>query len=278
MTKKSTTDILESNPKGFLLDASGVIYGGDNIPFKGVKEIITKFQKKGPVYIVTNNAFHTEKLIRERLLEFGIDIEEKNILSSGSGLSKDPIFQKKIENKNVFIFGSPYSHHHVEKANPKAIVETLEKADIIVMTSVTKESITQKFEDLFTYCNHTKKTILCCNPDQIIRVASGHANVVGHYAKKLETELHIPIEWIGKPFKNFSTIVKNEIKKQIDKKDFQNVWFFDDNLENVRALEKDIQIQGAWVTETGIMFNKNTEKETSLYGNPKAIIKTLADL
>ncbi len=277
MIKRTLTEILKSNPKGFLLDASGVIYTDKPSAFESVPEIIQHFQTLGPCYLITNNAFQNPKRIETRLNTFGIHIPESHIISSGSGLEHDPVIRRLIENKIAYVFGSPYSHEYIIRAKAKKITPHVEESEVIVLTSGPRDNTHDVLAPLISHCHHTPEIpVICCNPDRMIRVQDRHQAVVGYYAETLEEILQRPIHWIGKPLSNFTKIVKKIIQDTSTLTLDKSVWFFDDNLENVMALQTELGISGCWIKDTGIAFQYSEAEECTKWGTPDAILPALS--
>lgn len=239
----------------FLLDASGVIYC-DYIPVPGVQKAIQAMQKKGPVFIVTNNSFQDPKTISENLLKMDIPISETNIISSGHGLQHDQTIFNAIKNKNVYVFGSQNSHHYVYKAECKNIVANLEEAECVVLTSSFRDHTDERLKPITKFLQKNPIPTICCNPDNIVLTEQGLRPVIGYFAKKIEKELGQSFYWVGKPFQNFSSLV-GKILTERNIPLTKEICFFDDNIENVHALQTHLGLSGCWITETGISKNIN---------------------
>lgn len=240
----------------FLLDASGVIYT-DFEPIEGAVSCIKKMQAKGRVFVVTNNAFQDPTTISKHLEMMGITIPTTHIISSGHGLEHDATLNRLIKNRNVYVFGSETSHHYVKAASCMSIVNTLDHADCIVLTSSFKdhsEHLLNPIKDFLKTRPHIP--IICCNPDRYVMTKHGLKPVIGYFAEKLELELNNPFFWIGKPYENFSFVVQKMLEVQNISLS-RTCCFFDDNLHNVAQLKNDLGILGCWVKDTGISKNSH---------------------
>jgi len=243
----------------FLLDASGVIYC-DFTPIPGVQNAIAAMQAKGAVFVVTNNSFQDPVTISKSLESMGITIASTHIISSGHGLEHDESMNVLVKDKNVFVFGAPTSYPYIYQAHCKNIVSTPEEADCIVMTSSYKDHTETLLDSI---ANFLKKNphipTICCNPDRLVRTKHGLKPVIGFFAEKLSQTLGIDLHWIGKPYKNFSYVTKKLLEKEgitLSK----TVCFFDDNIENVQALQSDLGISGCLVKETGLAKDLDTPR------------------
>ena len=243
-------DIIDRS-NAFLLDASGVIYC-DYVPILGVQKTIRTMQKKGPVYLVTNNSYQDPITISKQLSTLDICIEPNAIISSGHGLEHDKEIKSLITNKQIFVFGSRTSHDYVYKAGCKNIVAIPEESNFIVLTSSYKDHTNDLLKPLTKFLlKNPQIPIICCNPDKTVMTQNGLKPVIGFFAKQLEDELGASLNWIGKPYANFSNVVKKYLEK--DKLSLsKSTCFFDDNIENVKSLQTDLGISGCLVKETGI--------------------------
>jgi HAD superfamily hydrolase (TIGR01450 family) len=257
------------------LDASGVIYNDAGI-IQGVKETIQKMKEKGSVFLVTNNSFQWTATISSHLQKKGIDIKESHIISSGFGLSQNDPISSLIFNQKIYVYGSKDSHKYIKLAKPKEIVPAIEDSNVIVLTS---SYLSKNLEEIENIASHIHKKgpipIICCNPDIVVAGKKKLQKVIGYYANLLEKRIGEPILKIGKPFPNFSQIVQSYLKRYISEYSSNDVCFFDDNLENVIQLQKDLKIHGCWIKDTGISRNIETHHGIQKYEAPNFILPSL---
>jgi HAD superfamily hydrolase (TIGR01450 family) len=257
------------------LDASGVIYNDSGI-IRGVKESIDKMKEKGSVFVVTNNSFQWTATISSHLQKKGIDINESHIISSGFGLSQNEEISSFIYNRNIYVYGSKDSHKYIELAKPKEIVTSIEDSNVIVLTS---SYLSKNLEEIESIVSHINKKglipIICCNPDIFVAGRKKLIKVIGYYANLLENRIGKPILKIGKPLPNFSPIVRSYLKRYIPEYSSNEVCFFDDNLENVIQLQRDLKIHGCWIKDTGISKNIETHHQIKKYAAPNFILPSL---
>ncbi len=263
----------------FLVDASGVLYNDDGV-IPGAIEAIAKMQKQAPVFLVTNNSSHHIQLISDTLSGLGFSFSPSHIISSGLGLSRDTFMRRFIEGKRIGIWGGEPSYEYLKQANCKEICPHYEDVDCIVLTSSLGEKAEGEYQRLKQYLLGNNVPIICCNPDRVIRGTRGKMiPVMGHYARRLEEELEISVMWIGKPYLNFSLLVKQILLDDhgidIQKRASKTV-FFDDNALNIGAMTKDLGIQGCLVHSSGISFNRSIKECLAQTDHPIAFtISTL---
>jgi HAD superfamily hydrolase (TIGR01450 family) len=271
------SDILTQHTT-FLLDASGVIYN-DYGPFKKTPDAIKQMQKIGHVFVVTNNSFNSPQSISERLASQHIDIPPSHIISSGHGLYLDADIQSLLEKKTAFVYGSEDSHYYVQKANVAAITDTIKDADIIIMTASYAGDNSKELTIIQNELHRRPHlAIVCCNPDKVVMSKRGLKPVIGHFAERLETLNNATVHWVGKPLRNFNNIVKHILEKTHAITIDTSVCFFDDNIENVQNMSKDIGISSCWVKNTGIFKDSEIAPLTDRFGRPDYIIEQLASV
>lgn len=236
----------------FLVDATGVLYN-DEGPITGIQKTIQTLQKQGPVIIVTNNSSYYLTYIAKRLQDYDISIPQSHIISSGQGLQKDPQIQPLITHKKCFIYGGPNSYQYIEDAGGHP-TETIENAQCIVLTSSLKENNQTIYNLVKNHLlNHPKLPVICCNPDtHVVGKNNTLIPVIGYYAKKLEAACKRNFLWIGKPYLNFATLVKNHIKSTFGYDLGEHTVFFDDNPENCLAFETQLGIKSCLIKQTGL--------------------------
>lgn len=244
----------------FLIDASGVIYNEDGV-IDSASECISYLQSIGNVFLVTNNSYMNPSIIKDHLENKNISINESCIISSGHGLLEDNSINKIIRNKTIYVFGRDSSHEYVKNAICH-ISMNINDAEAIILTASLRENTIQEYEKVKNYClENPNVPIICCNPDNYVKgIGNSLITVIGYYGRQLEKELDRKLYWVGKPYINFSKIVKNRIEKANIKVDTQ-ILFFDDNHHNVIALQNHIGISGCLITETGLSHNLNPEEQ-----------------
>jgi ribonucleotide monophosphatase NagD (HAD superfamily) len=250
----------------FLVDASGVIYsGGTAVP--GVAETLAFMQGCGELYLLTNNSYLYPNFISERLKDrVGISINDKYIVSSGHGLAFDQTIKDTLKNNVVFSFHSDFSKGYLDDVGEIRFTTNLQEAKVLLFSAF----IESEHSDMYTQAKEFVKEnpdtqLICCNPDHVI--ASGNKNlyrVVGHYASCLQQYLTKPIMWFGKPYSNYSNLVRSCLKD--NGHDHLKAVFFDDNIYNVKRLTADLSCKGVWVKDTGIQFDQEIQAKEVAVG------------
>ncbi len=262
-------DLIDTFKKGiFLVDASGVLYSSNGFLPESNKTF-TYLQSKGETFLASNNSYHYINDIANNLnIEGQINISPTHIISSGQGLAKDPKIKKILNHKLVYFIGTPSGQQYSLDAPIKCITNSLKKADVIILAGLNESQAKSTITKIINIAKTNPNIpIICCNKDHYIRAHNRLQPVVGYFAQEIENNINRPIIWFGKPLKNFSKLVKNQLKTQklIPNK---NTLFFDDNLENVIAMQKHLTISGCWIKDTGILYNQNENDLIKKYGKP----------
>ncbi len=268
-------DILkDSDFSVFLLDASGVLYN-DNGAVPGIGETVKHLQSIGDVYLATNNSSQSPSSIVSNLGHIGLHIEESHILSSGLGLSCDPVIYSLIQNCRCYVVGYTDSFYYVRLAGGN-IVDTLEDAEAIILTASIEASISHESVELLKFCHaHPEIPVICCNPDRFVRgVGHSKVSVIGYYAHLLELEIRNPFYWVGKPHSNYAHMV-GRILTDHGIQWQGNTLFFDDNPDNVITMQNELNVIGCLVKETGISHEFSVAEMTRDYEALKWIIPAL---
>ena len=257
----------------FLVDASGVIYTQKDI-CKGAVDAIRLLQSYGRVYLVTNNSYLYPHYINEKLKGFGISIDEDHIISSGYGLSKDPDLVGFLRKKRVYFVGRTVSAQYALDAGA-ILTDTISDADTVVLAGMSQTESEDRVQIILDELhNRPDIPIICCNPDRVVATDDGLYPVIGTYAAQIEKAIKRPILWYGKPLGNFSKLVQHILISHGVSVD-QDVLFFDDNLENVTALQTHCGVSGCWVKGSGIQQNESLEEWIQQFGSPKYVIDGL---
>ena len=164
--------------------------------------------------------------------------------------------------KSVYIFGNQRSFPYVERAGCHEIVETMAKAEVIIMTSTLKHNHEHAFKELTSFLlDNPTIPVICCNPDiYVLSTNDTFKKVVGYYAKEL-LDKGVTVHWFGKPYQNYSMMIKSLLPKTWQIPIDESVCFFDDNIDNVIAMKKDIGIKGCCVMNTGLFKGKDIKTE-----------------
>lgn len=243
--------IKKHGPLDFVLvDACGVLYNAaGSVPSAGDTWNRIKGLGIQPV-VLSNNTSISIPHIAERLQSKGFEINEQDIISSGLSLHLDAHCQSLIRGKRVYNYGWDSSVPYIEDAG--GIISELDMAEAIICMASLKVDNEYAYEAIVAKLKSAPQTpVICANPDHHVWTPKGPYPVVGYYAKRLETELGTPVYWIGKPYANFSQVVKGILSQRFDLSSAKGL-FFDDNPENLLALQRDLDIPGIVVRDTGL--------------------------
>lgn len=246
-------------------------------PTPNIGKTIQHLQGLGQVFVLTNNSYLNPTLISSLLDKYQIRIPAENILSSGHGLQYDPEINPLIRNRSVYVFGTNNSYSYVTKAGG-TITESIADCDTVALCASLRDKTEGEYQKVFTALKTRPNIpIVCCNPDRYIRGKNGHLPVIGWWAEKLQSELNRPIHWIGKPYPNYSALVKTFLNAKLHRwPDPGKIWFFDDNPENIKSIVQDLKIHGCWVYETGLQSDFiRAEQLLSDLSPPVAMVPSL---
>jgi len=240
-------------PRLILSDASGVLYTDSNdIHHRyadGITRTIRTITDSIPMWIGTNNTTESPMQIANRLLQYGIDVPESSIVSSGMGLRYLERFRRQIDSKPVFTMGYSGSLWYAEWAGGVS-VDHPDSAEAIVLAASTGDRSMATIDLIAESLRRRPRPVICINPDRYVQSTGGRYPVMGYYAEILESR-GVPVDWVGKPESNFSEIVAHSFHS-VAIEMTPSVWFFDDNPRNVAQLTTDLNISGALIMDTGL--------------------------
>lgn len=251
----------------FLVDSAGVLHSGREYLQLALCSL-ERFTTVAPTFLATNNVYETPKELQAKLLRKGVRLEESAVLSSGHGLMANATLRGLIVKKRCYFLGREAASSYLCAVPDAMRVSDCREADVIILGSYDDDKQKPLFKELCYLAQHKPDcTWICLNPDRYIRFGLGLKYVMGHFASLL-AELAIgPFYWFGKPYENYSQYVKQVLKTE-GITDLSTVVFFDDQLENVRALENQLGLIGCWVEDTGVCANKHKVTLFQKWGRP----------
>ena len=260
-TNTTVTDIIASQSRwgAFLVDASGVLYNESGI-IPGAQAAWKALNTAAPTFMVTNNTCDSPEEIADRLSGVGFEILAEQIISSGFGLANDHPTRELLVDQRVYWVGYPGAKDSYLAGTGAISVDSIESASRVVIGS----SI-PGMAGILDQIELSQLPVICCNPDLYIRgIGESRFPVAGYYAKILE-DRGIPIHWIGKPLPNFSAVVKTLIEQK-GASLHSGACFFDDNPNNVLAMQSHLDISGCWIQQTGIFFDSDPNQWAPTFG------------
>lgn len=269
--------IKQQKPEAILVDAAGVINTNHGY-VDGISATLNKLQSLTNVFLTTNNSYMYPQFIHQRLKKnIGFTISIDNIISSGRGLSQCPEINDIIKNKIAFHLGTSFSLGYLKESNLSKVTENIDEAEVIILMAFTEDHSNLDLDKIINIALQKPDIpIICCNGDFYIPAPNGRHKVVGYYTNIIETAINRSILWFGKPYSNFSKYVK-KVLLQHNIKNFSSCYFFDDNIRNVRALEKDLGIHGIFVHETGIFQDETLDELSHKYEATRYTIPALKE-
>ncbi len=238
---------------GIIFDMDGVLYRG-NTPIEGAEEVINFLKEKGiPFIFLTNNSTKTAKMYREKLLRFGIDVNEEQIITSGYAAAR--YLQKHFKKGRVFVVGGRGLIEEIKRINweiiwPEEAGERWKEIDYVVVGLDTE--LTYKKLKYATLAIRNGAEFIGTNPDTTYPSEEGIVPGAGSIiaALKVATEKEPLI--IGKPYEPVWEIVKEKL-------DEEEVWFVGDRLDTDIAFARKIKAKAIMVL-TGVNNLQDVEK------------------
>jgi ribonucleotide monophosphatase NagD (HAD superfamily) len=231
----------------FLIDATGVLYN-DMGPTLHIGKTIQRLQALGTVTVVTNNSSYSRAHISRRLHTYDVPIKDSEILSSGDGLLFDADLNRLVRDRSCFVFGNESSHPYVIDAGG-IVCDLIQNSEVVLLMSSLKERQDAFQKHVVDFLRSRPEIpVICCNPDEYVLGPNDCLiPVMGYFAKQMEVRLDRKFIWMGKPYRNFSDIVRLRLPCEV-----QEILFFDDNPENVTALEAHLGLSGCVIRDTGL--------------------------
>lgn len=267
--------------KQILFDASGVMYNKANELVIGAAKTVDLIRELSVgLCLLTNNSKHSPAHIRDWFLPHGVSFETQEIISSGHGLGWETTLKTTIQNKTCFVQGASSSYPYVERAEPKAIVASLDQAEVIICTSFDSEDEANYFEIIKQHLlEHPEKPVICCNPDHYIHNEDRIAPVVGYWVNRLEAETGITAQWFGKPHSAMYHMVNDHLTTHFDRQIDSDTWFFDDNPLNIQNfIQSYPEANGVFTYKTGLRYKETLDEIRNEFPTLPYFAKTIGDL
>ena len=234
-----------------LFDAAGTLYD-DQGPFDGVVDAFLQLQSQGVrVCLATNNTTTSIPGIRKYMLNFGMDIDEDLILSSGLVLRDVPRLTEKIKNRSCFVIGSEGSKDYVTLAQG-TITDSLHEADCVVFASSFPKDNEVWIQGVFEeWKQRSTLELICINPDRYVRHHKSLYPVIGYYVDQFIELSQAPVQFYGKPDRSFSEMIHVNLDRLAVPVD-EGVLFCDDNPHNIIQMKSDLPIRTAHLSQSGL--------------------------
>ncbi|MEK7299305.1 MAG: hypothetical protein AAB066_05385, partial [Candidatus Margulisiibacteriota bacterium] len=227
-----STVMAQTDPQAVLVDASGVLYNDDGM-IPGAVVALNEVQRQGSaVFVVTNNTSASVSEIHSFLHQQGLVLPVSHIISSGLGLSLDPVFCDLMHDRNVFVVGETGSMDYVTRCEHTRVVSDPQQADVIVLAASSGDDFNLHLDRVTATVNSRPDLpVICINPDHYVQTRETQFPVIGYFAAKLAQQTGVKILWMGKPHASFSPVVATVLRHHdIDPR---RTVFLDDNYRNV---------------------------------------------
>ncbi len=177
--------------KGFLLDIDGVLYVGDEI-IEGAIETVNFLKKNYKVAFITNTTTKTKKMVADKLIKMGFDINEDEIFSALEAVKQFLI----SENKGAFLLlkDDVMSEFKDIPASP---------IDYVVVGDARENFTYENMNRAFRYLFHGAELIAAAKNRYFKDVDGDLSLDCGGYVVALEYAADKEARLIGKPNKDF---------------------------------------------------------------------------
>ncbi len=203
LTEKNHAEIREilMKKKLFVFDMDGTIYLG-GIPFDYAVRFINKLRAAGKrVLFFTNNASHSPKYYKKKLLLLGFEPAFEEICTSGNVTAA--FLTTERVGKLVYLLGTPELHDQFAAAGVELVCDRNghpdgRKADIVV----TSFDTTLTYEKLTAACDFIRggAEYLCTHPDFNCPTETGFIPDSGAIAACVTASTGVSPTYFGKPY------------------------------------------------------------------------------
>jgi len=182
--------------KCFIFDMDGTIYLGGSL-IDGAKNLLEQLEEKGILYIfLTNNSSKSRSNYQKKLKDFGIEVAEDKIFTSGEATRI--YIKSQGEKKNVFLLGNEDLTREFQEDG--FILEGNSSYDYVVLGFDT----TLTYDKIWKACDLVKDGVefLATHPDYVCPLAGGKTMPdTGAMIKMFEAASGRTPKVIGKPNK-----------------------------------------------------------------------------
>ncbi len=179
----------------FFIDIWGVLHNGLNL-FKNSVEVLEKLEKNKKRYVLLTNAPRPNFTVIEYLKKMGLDEKKaQQVYTSGQAA----LDQLKNMNFTSFFHVGPPRDFDLFKTFESQKTEQIDSSDFLLCTGLFDKHQTdlEFYEKLFI--NHTKKKMICTNPDLVVDRGNVREFCAGTIAKIFE-KLGGEVKYFGKPY------------------------------------------------------------------------------
>ena len=246
--------------KGFLIDLEGVLYS-DNKLISGSIEIIKKLKKEGlNLRFLTNTTTAPRKIILDKLLNFGFDIEEREIFTpiiATKNYLRDNTVKKISLVTNLEII-EEFKEYEITQKDP----------EVVIMGDIYKNFKWEILDRIFKLVYLENSALIALHQNKYCMRDGKISLDLGPFVKAIEYSSGKKSILMGKPEKNFFDLAVKDLEIKKD-----NILMIGDDITSdiagsINATLKAIQVR------TG----KFQEKDLKYQTQPHYRIESIKDL
>ena len=179
----------------FFIDIWGVLHDGLNL-FENSVEVLEKLEKNKKQYVLLTNAPRPNLTVIKYLKKMGLDEKKAQQVYTSGQAALDQL--KNMNLKSFFHIGPPRDFD-LFKTFESQKSKKINSSDFLLCTGLFDEHKTDlKFYEKLLL-NHTKKKMICTNPDLVVDRGNIREFCAGTIAKIFE-KLGGEVEYFGKPY------------------------------------------------------------------------------
>ena len=179
----------------FFIDIWGVLHDGLNL-FENSVEVLEKLEKNKKQYVLLTNAPRPNLTVIKYLKKMGLDKKKAQQVYTSGQAALDQL--KNMNLKSFFHIGPPRDFD-LFKTFESQKSKKINSSDFLLCTGLFDEHKTDlKFYEKLLL-NHTKKKMICTNPDLVVDRGNVREFCAGTIAKIFE-KLGGEVKYFGKPY------------------------------------------------------------------------------
>ncbi len=249
-----------ANASAWFVDLDGTLYLGEG-KIAGADGFIEVLKEKKPFYLYSNNSSRNKTQYVEKLLQHGIEVEEKNILLSTDGMIS---FLKQKDIRNVFVLGTKALSDWLI-AEGFGLEET--DPDCVVVGYDTELT----YQKLQTAAELINKGVpyYATHPDVVCPTTKGPIPDIGSIIAMLQTTTgEAPVEVFGKPGKAMVESIINKHGWQAEQ-----IIFIGDRIYTDQVMADNINAQFILV-----LSGETNREDVETSNRPDVIVPSVATL
>ena len=251
---------------GFIFDMDGTIYRGSTV-ISGADKTVNTLKKSGKkIIFISNKTTGTVNDYFNLLKNFGLNVEEKEIINSTVVLSK--YLNRHHKGKNFFAIGEKSFINEIKSAG---LNFSDDPAEIDILLVTLDRTLNYEKLEIAARALENGARFFAANIDDTCPVDEGEVLDAGSTISALQKRTHRKLELhFGKP----SEFMLNEIKKRLDT-NLEKVLLVGDRLETDIAMGNKFGIDTALVSTGVKLFQNGTNgiKPTYFFDSVNDILK-----